>query len=73
VLPGDHKDRAKGAVWLPQEQAPVLRDARYVEVVDELPRHAVGRVMKHQLRDRGIGDAWDFEEMGLTVSKEERR
>lgn len=47
---------------------------RYVEVVDELPRNAVARIMKHQLRDRGITpDTWDLEALGLTLPRSERR
>lgn len=47
---------------------------RYVEVLDELPKNAVGRVMKYQLRERPTGpDVWDLEALGLSVSKAERR
>ncbi|MGH2784331.1 MAG: AMP-binding protein [Actinomycetota bacterium] len=47
---------------------------RYVEIVPELPKNAVARVMKHLLRERGVtGDTWDFEALGLTIAKDERR
>jgi hypothetical protein len=46
-----------------------------VELLDELPKNAVGRVMKFQLRERpNTGDrVWDFERLGLTVRRDERR
>ena len=53
---------------------PYFAVPRYLEVVDELPRNVLGRVMKHVLRDRGITEAtWDFESLGLTVTREMRR
>src|SRR5262249_15629029 len=65
----------------PEELFDVFRDnlpyyalPRYVEVLDALPRNAVNRVMKHVLRERPLGESvWDFEELGLRVSKEQRR
>jgi crotonobetaine/carnitine-CoA ligase len=55
-------------------QLPYFCMPRYVEIVDELPRNATMRVMKHVLRARGVTDAtWDFEAMGLTVARAERR
>jgi crotonobetaine/carnitine-CoA ligase len=52
---------------------PYFAVPRYVEVLDTLPANAMGRVLKHQLRARGVGAAWDFEEMGLVVDKANRR
>ena len=47
---------------------------RYIEIVDDLPRNAVGRVMKHQLRARPMSaSVWDLDELGLTVAREDRR
>jgi crotonobetaine/carnitine-CoA ligase len=47
---------------------------RYVDIVDELPKNAVGRVMKHVLRQRGNSAATiDFEQHGLSVAVTERR
>jgi carnitine-CoA ligase len=53
---------------------PYFAIPRYAEVVDAVPRNAVGRVMKHKLRETGNGPrTWDFDAMGLTVTKAERR
>ena len=47
---------------------------RYVEFLESLPRNAVGRVMKHELRAAGLTAATvDLERLGLTISREERR
>lgn len=57
-----------------KDNLPYFAIPRYVEVVTELPRNGVGRVLKHQLRDAGVtATTWDFDELGLTVSKDERR
>lgn len=53
---------------------PYFAVPRYIDVVDALPVNALGRVMKHVIRATPPGDGtWDFEAMGYTVSKEERR
>jgi crotonobetaine/carnitine-CoA ligase len=53
---------------------PYFAMPRYVDLVDELPKNAVGRVMKHVLRQRGNSNATiDFEEHGLSISVTERR
>jgi crotonobetaine/carnitine-CoA ligase len=45
-----------------------------VEVVESLPKNALARVMKHHLREHPLtASTWDFEAMGLVVSREERR
>jgi crotonobetaine/carnitine-CoA ligase len=45
-----------------------------VELIDELPVTAVGRVRKQALRGRCItADTWDFEALGLVVARTERR
>jgi crotonobetaine/carnitine-CoA ligase len=47
---------------------------RYVAVRESLPVNALGRVMKHRLRDEGIPEGcWDFEHLGLVVLRHERR
>jgi carnitine-CoA ligase len=53
---------------------PYFAIPRYVEFIDALPRNGVGRVMKHKLREVGnSSDTIDFEVMGLTVTRQERR
>ncbi|WP_179467118.1 AMP-binding protein [Mycolicibacterium vinylchloridicum] len=53
---------------------PYFAIPRYVEVIDALPRNGVGRVLKHKLRDIGTGgNTVDFEELNLTVAREDRR
>jgi crotonobetaine/carnitine-CoA ligase len=55
-------------------ELPYFAVPRYVDIVDELPRNAVGRVMKHQLRDRPIdATTWDFEQLGLVIERANRR
>jgi carnitine-CoA ligase len=47
---------------------------RYVEIVESLPVNAMGRVQKHKLREVGItATTWDFEVLGLSVGRQERR
>lgn len=47
---------------------------RYIELMDELPSNAVGRVQKFVLREKGITpNTWDLEAMGLVVERSERR
>ena len=53
---------------------PYFAIPRYVEVMPELPKNATLRVMKHLLRERGVTDeTWDFDALGLSVDKAERR
>jgi crotonobetaine/carnitine-CoA ligase len=57
-----------------KDNLPYFAIPRYVEVVDALPRNAVGRVMKHKLREARPGPAlWDLDALGLTVGRGERR
>lgn len=57
-----------------KDSLPYYAIPRYVEVVPELPKNAVSRVMKHQLRERGVtDDTWDLESLGLTVARAARR
>ena len=72
---------ADGASLTPDELFAFCRDAlpyyaipRYAELVDALPRNATMRVMKHQLRERGVTPAtWDLEALGLVVDPAQRR
>ena len=57
-----------------KDNLPYFTIPRYVEVVAELPRNGVGRVMKHKLRDAGVTEStWDLEALGLVVDKDDRR
>jgi crotonobetaine/carnitine-CoA ligase len=52
------------------ERLPYFAVPRYVDFVDELPKNAVGRVLKHILRERGVTDAtWDRERAGYSVRR----
>jgi crotonobetaine/carnitine-CoA ligase len=53
---------------------PYFAVPRYVEVLDALPLNAMGRIMKHVLRERGVTPGtWDLEAMGLVVARDDRR
>ena len=57
-----------------QADLPYFAVPRYVELLPALPKNAVGRVLKHQLRSAGVTPGtWDLESLGLTVSREDRR
>lgn len=57
-----------------RETLPYFALPRYVEIVDELPKNAVGRVMKFQLRQRTSTDqVWDLDQLRLSVQRAERR
>ena len=57
-----------------RETLPYYAISRYVEVTAELPKNAVGRVRKHLPRERGVTpETWDFDDLGLTVGRSERR
>lgn len=44
------------------ERMPKFAVPRYIELVDDLPRNAVGRVLKYVLRERGVtAQTWDRE------------
>lgn len=47
---------------------------KYVEFVQELPVNAMGRVLKHRMRDEwDTPDTLDLERLGFTVAKADRR
>lgn len=53
---------------------PYFAIPRYVEVLGQLPKNAMNRVMKHVLRDRGVTpQTWDFDALGLVVQRSQRR
>jgi crotonobetaine/carnitine-CoA ligase len=52
------------------DNLPYFAVPRYVEVTSELPKNAVGRILKHELRARGVSaSAWDRESAGYTVRR----
>jgi crotonobetaine/carnitine-CoA ligase len=53
---------------------PYFAIPRYIEIVDALPKNAVGRVMKHILRERAnSADTIDFDHLGFSVAPAQRR
>jgi crotonobetaine/carnitine-CoA ligase len=53
---------------------PYFAVPRYVQVRDALPVNALGRVMKHVMRDESVPEGtWDFEALGYAVERDERR
>ncbi len=57
-----------------KDNLPYFAIPRYVDVIEALPRNGVGRVMKHKLREAGNSESTiDFDQLGLTVAKAERR
>jgi carnitine-CoA ligase len=56
------------------ERMPSFAVPRYIELVDDLPRNAVGRVLKYVLRERGVTPGtWDREESALASRPREKR
>jgi len=55
-------------------EMPFYMVPRYVQIIDELPRTAVGRVQKFVLREHSLVDGvWDFDALGLKLTTERRR
>lgn len=53
---------------------PYFAVPRYVEIIPELPRNALLRVMKHTLREKGVTEnTWDLEAKGLVIDRRDRR
>jgi crotonobetaine/carnitine-CoA ligase len=42
---------------------------RYVQYVKELPKTATQKIQKYELKQKGIGDAWDRKKAGYKLSK----
>ena len=56
------------------ERMPSFAVPRYIELVDDLPRNAVGRVLKYVLRERGVTPGtWDREQSALASRPREKR
>jgi crotonobetaine/carnitine-CoA ligase len=52
------------------EELPYFALPRYIEFREELPRSAVGRVLKRVLRDEGVTDAtWDLDTSDVTYER----
>jgi crotonobetaine/carnitine-CoA ligase len=50
------------------DRMPGFAVPRYIEIVDDLPRNAVGRVLKYVLRERGVTpQTWDRERTSLAA------
>lgn len=57
-----------------RRELPYFAIPRYVEFLEELPVNAIGRVRKDVLRERPHSVAtWDFEQLGYSVVRDERR
>ncbi|WP_370617779.1 AMP-binding protein [Mumia qirimensis] len=57
-----------------REHLPYYAIPRYVEVIDALPVNAVGRILKHKLREEWDTEATiDFDALGLTLGRGDRR
>jgi crotonobetaine/carnitine-CoA ligase len=57
-----------------RDSLPYFAVPRYVEFLEALPRNAMGRVLKHELRARPLGPGTiDFDRLGLTISAHQRR
>lgn len=57
-----------------REKLPYFAIPSYVELVPSLPRNAVGRIMKHKLRESPFSEAtWDLAKLGLSVARSDRR
>jgi crotonobetaine/carnitine-CoA ligase len=57
-----------------EKELPYFAVPRYVELLPALPKNAIGRVLKHELRSAGLTPATrDLEALGLTVARDARR
>lgn len=56
------------------ERVPYFMVPRYVEFATELPKTPTQKVLKHELRDRGIsGNVWDREAAGIVLRRDGHR
>ena len=69
LMPGAQVDHGELCVWA-SERIPYFALPRYIEFVEELPKNPVGRVLKYQLRDRGLTEkTWDRDNSGLVFER----
>ncbi len=69
LMPGQTVDPAELCVWA-SERIPFFALPRYIEIVDELPKNPVGRVLKFELRDRGVTpETWDRETSDVVITR----
>ncbi|MFI9413987.1 AMP-binding protein [Nocardia gamkensis] len=72
LRPGFELDPADLIAFL-DPRLPYFMVPRYIEILDELPKTANGKIQKHKLRDggtRGItSDTWDREEYGIELTR----
>jgi crotonobetaine/carnitine-CoA ligase len=56
------------------DRLPYFAVPRYVDFRESVPVNALNKVMKHVLREEGLPvSAWDFEELGFSISRDQRR
>ncbi|MBO0729602.1 MAG: AMP-binding protein [Acidimicrobiaceae bacterium] len=49
---------------------PYFAVPRYVDIIDQLPKNVIGRVLKPELRERGVtSSTWDREQAGYVVRR----
>ncbi|MDH3017654.1 ATP-dependent acyl-CoA ligase [Gordonia sp. CNJ-863] len=52
------------------DRLPYFAVPRYVEIRDELPKNALGKILKYELRDEGVtSSTWDREQSDLEVRR----
>ena len=74
VVAGDARPTAEELFAYFRENLPYYAVPRYVEFLDALPKNAVGRVLKHKLREAwDTPDTVDFEALGLVIERSARR
>lgn len=57
-----------------RDNLPYYAVPRYVEFLEELPTNAMGRILKHKLRDQWDSPATiDFQALGLVIDRTQRR
>ena len=67
--PGERVDPAELTRFL-VDRLPYFMVPRYVELAGELPRTPTQKVVKHVLRDAGVGEGvWDREAAGIVLRR----